>query len=87
MIESLFKKLKTFRVHEENLKRKSIDQLKEIAKLRRIKDRDKLKKEGLITSILISESSNAGRNYMKHFIMLIIITLIMMLMMKIMMVK
>ena len=87
MIESLFKKLKTFRVHEEKLKRKSIDQLKEIAKLRRIKDRDKLKKEALITSILISESSNAERNYMKHFTMLIIITLIMMLMMKIMMVK
>ena len=47
--------------------KKSIDELKEIAKLRRIKNRGKLKKEGLITSILKSESSNAERNYMKHF--------------------
>ena len=53
--------------NEEKLKRKSIDELKEIAKLRRIKNRGKLKKEGLITSILKSESSNAERNYMKHF--------------------
>ena len=35
--------------------------------MRRIKIGDKLKKEGLITSILKSESSNAERNYMKHF--------------------
>ena len=53
--------------NKEKLKRKSIDELKEIAKLRRIKNRGKLKKEGLITSILKSESSNAERNYMKHF--------------------
>ena len=53
--------------NEENLKRKSIDELKEIAKLRRIKNRGKLKKEGLIISILKSEGSNAERNYMKHF--------------------
>ena len=46
---------------------KSIDELKEIAKLRRIKNRGILKKEDLITSILKSESSNAERNYMKHF--------------------
>ena len=38
-----------------------------IARLRRIKNSDKLKKEGLITSLLKSESSNAERNYMKHF--------------------
>ena len=49
------------------LKRKSVDELKEIAKFRRIKNRGKLKKEGLITSIFKSESSNAERNYMKHF--------------------
>ena len=49
------------------LKRKSIDELKEIAKLRRIKNRGKLKKEGLIISILKSEGSNAERNYKKHF--------------------
>ena len=53
--------------NEEKLKRKSIDELKEIAKLRRIKNRGKLKKEGLITSILKSEISNAERSYMKHF--------------------
>ena len=45
--------------NEEKLKRKSIDELKEIAKLRRIKNRGKLKKESLITSILKSESRNA----------------------------
>ena len=35
--------------------------------MRRIKNRDKLKKEGLITSLLKSESSTAERNHMKHF--------------------
>ena len=35
--------------------------------MRRIKNSDKLKKEGLITSLLKSESSNAERNYMKQF--------------------
>ena len=49
------------------MQKKSINELKEIAKLRRIKNRDQLKKEGLITSILKSESSNAEGNYMKHF--------------------
>ena len=40
--------------------------IKEIARLTRIKNSDKLKK-GLITSLLKLESSNAERNYMKHF--------------------
>ena len=53
--------------NEEKLKKKSIDELKEIAKLRRIINSGKLKKEGLITSILKSESSNAERNYMERF--------------------
>ena len=53
--------------NEETLKRKSIDELKEIAKLREIKNRGKLKKKGLITSLLKSESSNAERNYVKYF--------------------
>ena len=44
---------------EEVLKRKSINELKEIARLRRIKNRVKLEKKGLITSILKSEISNA----------------------------
>ena len=35
--------------------------------MRRIKNIGKLKKEGLITSILKSEISNAERSYMKHF--------------------
>ena len=35
--------------------------------MRRIKNRDKLKKEGLIISILKSESSNAEHNYLKAF--------------------
>ena len=45
----------------------SIDELKEIARLRRIKNRDKLTKEGLIIILLKSESSDAKRNYMKQF--------------------
>ena len=35
--------------------------------MRRIKNSGKLKNEGLITSILKSESSNAERNYVKRF--------------------
>ena len=35
--------------------------------MRRIKNSDKLKKEGFITSLLKLESSNAERNYMEHF--------------------
>ena len=35
--------------------------------MRGIKNRDKLKEEGLIISLLKSESSDAERNYMKHF--------------------
>ena len=50
-----------------NYKKKSRDELKEIARLRRIKNSNKLTKEGLITSLLESEISNAKRNYMKHF--------------------
>ena len=46
--------------NEENLKRKSIDELKEIAKLRRIKNRGKLKKEGWIISIFKSKGSNVN---------------------------
>ena len=46
---------------------KSIDELKVIARLRRIKNRDKLTKEDLILTLLKSESSDAERNYIKHF--------------------
>ena len=35
--------------------------------MKKIKNRDKLTKEGLIISLLKSESSDAERNYMKHF--------------------
>ena len=45
------------------MKRMSIDELKGIVKLKRIKNRSKVKKEGLITSLLRSEISNAERNY------------------------
>ena len=51
----------------EKLQNKSIDVLKAIARLRRIKKSDKLTKEDLIISLLKSESSPAERNYMKHF--------------------
>ena len=52
--------------NKEKLKRKSIDELKKIAKLGRIQSRGKLKKEGLITRVIKTERSNAERNYMKH---------------------
>ena len=45
----------------------SLGELKEIAKFRRIKNRGKLKKECLTTSILKSEISNAEPNNMKDF--------------------
>ena len=51
----------------EMLQRKSIDELKEIARLKRIKNEHKLRKEGLIISLLKSESSNAEFTYIKHF--------------------
>ena len=74
-VQCIYKKLEKIQpkktdneVHnEEKLKRKAIDELKEIAKLRRIKNWGKLKKEASITSILKSESINAEHNYMKHF--------------------
>ena len=49
------------------LKRKSIDEFKKIAKLRRIKNSSKLKKEGLITSLIKSKLSNAEHNNPKYF--------------------
>ena len=62
------------------MKRKSINDLKETAKLRRIKNSHKLKKEALITSILKSESSNTERNYMKNFNIILMLIIIIMLM-------
>ena len=49
------------------LQRKSIDEIKEIARLRRIKNRGKLTKENLIISLLKSESSAAEQNFKKFF--------------------
>ena len=49
------------------LKRKLIDKLKEIARLRRIKNTEKLTKEDLIISFLKSKSSTAERNFKKAF--------------------
>ena len=48
--------------NKEKLKRKSIDELNKIAKLRRIKSRVKGRKEGLFASILKSETSNFEHN-------------------------
>ena len=49
------------------LQRKWIDELKEIARLRRIKNREKLTKENLIIRLLKSESSAAEQNFKKLF--------------------
>ena len=49
------------------LQNKSIDELRGIAKLRRIKNYDNLTKEDLIISLLKSESNPVERNYMKYF--------------------
>ena len=49
------------------LKRKSINELKEIAKVRRIKNGGKLKKRRFNSSILKAEISSAECSYMKHF--------------------
>ena len=49
------------------LERKSIDELIEIARLRRNKKREKFTKEDLIICLLKSESSTAVRNFEKFF--------------------
>ena len=46
-----------------NCKKKSIDELKEMARLRRIKNSNKSTREGLISSLLESEISHAERSY------------------------
>ena len=51
----------------EKLQNKSIDELRGIARLRRIKNYDNLTKEDLIISFLKSESNPLERNYMKYF--------------------
>ena len=51
----------------QKLQEKSIDELKAIARLRRIKNTEKLTKEDLIVSLLKSESSALEHNYMKNF--------------------
>ena len=51
----------------EKLQNKSIDELRGIARLRRIKNSDNLTKEDLIISLLKSESNPVERNYMKYF--------------------
>ena len=49
------------------LQKKSIDELREIARLRRIKNSDKLTKEDIIINLLKSESSALENDFMKHF--------------------
>ena len=51
----------------EKLQNKSIDELRGIARLRRIKNRNNLTREDLIISLLKSESNPVERNYMKYF--------------------
>ena len=51
----------------EKLLDKSIDELKEIVRLRRIRNYDNLTKEDLIFSLLKSESNPAERNYTRYF--------------------
>ena len=51
----------------EKLQNKSIDELRRIARFRRIRNYDNLTKEDLIISLLKSESNPAERNYMKYF--------------------
>ena len=51
----------------EKLQNKSIDDLRGIARLRRIKNYVNLTKEDLIISLLKSESNPMKRNYMKYF--------------------
>ena len=53
--------------HAEKLQRKSIDKLKAIARLRRIKNSEKLTKEDLVISLLKSESSAAVQSFKKLF--------------------
>ena len=49
------------------MQKKSIDELREIGRLIRIKNRDKLTKEDLMISLLKSKSSALENNFMKHF--------------------
>ena len=51
----------------EKLQNKSIDELRGIARLRRLKKYDNLTKEDLIFSLMKSESNPLERNYMKYF--------------------
>ena len=51
----------------EKLQNKSIDELRGIARLRRLKNYDNLTKEDLIFSLIKSESNPVERNYMKYF--------------------
>ena len=51
----------------EKLLDKSIDELKEIVRLRRIRNYDNLTKEDLIFSLLKSESNPAESNYTRYF--------------------
>ena len=50
-----------------NLQKKSIDDLRGIARLRKIKSSDNLTNEDLIIGLLKPESSRAECNYIKHF--------------------
>ena len=54
-------------IKAEKLQNKSIDELRGIARLRRIRNKNNLAKEDLNISLLKSESNPAERNYIKYF--------------------
>ena len=62
--QNIFKK---YLSRAEKLQNKSIDKLREIARLRAITNYGNLTKEGLIISLLKSESNPMEHNYMKYF--------------------
>ena len=63
-IQNIFKK---YLSRAEKLQNKSIDKLREIARLRAITNYGNLTKEDLIISLLKSESNPMEHNYMKYF--------------------
>ena len=64
------------------LQSKSTDELKEIARLRRIKNRKKLTKEALIIALLKSGSSAEERNFEKSLIIIILMMMMILMMIK-----
>ena len=64
------------------LQSKSVDELKEIARLRRIKNRKKLTKEALIIALLKSGSSAEERSFEKSLIIIILMMMMILMIIK-----